>query len=132
MPTWNDSLSIGVPLIDLQHKQLFDQMDMLLDAVKNKKDVKQVVNILKFLKMYVDNHFGYEEQCMHINKCPAATQNKSAHIYFVSRLAEIERQIQMAQRLELIAAKITDELINWFINHIRMIDRQLGACIATK
>lgn len=130
MSTWNPSLAIGVPLVDIQHEQLFDQMDKLVDAVKTKRDPKQIVNILKFLKMYVDNHFGYEEQCMHINKCPAAAQNENAHQYFVSRLEAIEQQIHTVNNLDLVAVKITDELINWFINHIRHIDRQLGSCIA--
>ncbi|HEY9888205.1 MAG TPA: hemerythrin family protein [Candidatus Obscuribacterales bacterium] len=130
MPTWNQSLAIGVPLIDLQHQQLFDQMDRLVDAIKNKKDFRQVDSILKFLRMYVDNHFGYEEQCMHINKCPAAAQNHNAHEYFVNRLGEIERQMQTAPNLEMFAAKITEELINWFITHIRSIDHQLGQCIS--
>lgn len=130
MPTWNSSLKIGVPLIDIQHEQLFDQMDKLVDAIKKKQDPRQLSNILKFLKMYVNNHFGYEEQCMHINRCPAAGQNTNAHQYFVMRLAEIEQQIQSAKNLDLLADKITDELINWFINHIRNIDHQLGTCIA--
>ncbi|HEY9762431.1 MAG TPA: hemerythrin domain-containing protein [Trichocoleus sp.] len=68
MGTWNDALQIGVPLVDLQHQQLLDQMDLLVDALRNKKDPKQILSIMKFLDMYVSNHFGYEEQCMHINK----------------------------------------------------------------
>lgn len=131
MPTWNDSLAIGVPLIDLQHKQLFDQMDLLVDALRMKKDSRQLMNILKFLQMYVDSHFGYEEQCMHIKKCPAAAQNKEAHAYFVKRLNEINEQLKTAQNLEMIAARVTNELINWFISHIRGIDKQLGTCASS-
>jgi hemerythrin len=129
MATWNDSLKIGVPLIDLQHEQLFDQMDLLLVAVKAKKDLKQITNILKFLKMYVNNHFGYEEQCMHLHQCPAAAQNQSAHSYFTTRLTEIEHMVNTSKSPEVTADKITHELINWFINHIRSIDNQLGRCI---
>lgn len=128
MTTWNDSLKIGVPLVDIQHQQLFDQMDLLVDAIRNKKDFKQIKNILRFLKMYVSNHFGYEEQCMHIHKCPAAGQNQAAHLYFNNRLSEIETLVNSTKSLDQVADKITQELINWFISHIRGIDTQLGPC----
>lgn len=48
MGTWNDALQIGVPLVDLQHQQLLDQMDLLVDALRNKKDPKQILSIMNF------------------------------------------------------------------------------------
>lgn len=129
MGTWNDSLKIGVALVDLQHKQLLDQMDLLLESIKTKKDSKQILNILKFLDMYVANHFGYEEQCMHINKCPMASQNKIAHAYFVARLKEINNSFKFQASFDIASSKITNELLNWFVNHIRSIDTHLGACV---
>lgn len=129
MGTWNDSLKIGVTLVDLQHKQLLDQMDLLLESIKTKKDSKQILNVLKFLDMYVANHFGYEEQCMHINRCPMASQNKTAHAYFVSRLKEIKTNLISPKSLDAVASGITNELLNWFVNHIRGIDTHLGPCV---
>ncbi|QQE64649.1 hemerythrin [Leptolyngbya sp. BL0902] len=128
MATWNESLKIGVPLIDVQHQQLFDQMDLLVDSIRNKKDFKQIKNILHFLKMYVANHFGYEEQCMHLYKCPMAGQNQLAHLYFNKRLTEIEVLVDSAQSLDHVADKVSQELIHWFVNHVRGIDSNLGPC----
>jgi hemerythrin len=129
MGTWNDTLKIGVPLIDLQHKQLLDQMDLLVEALRAKKDAKQLLSIMKFLDMYVANHFGYEEQCMHINKCSAGGQNKTAHAYFVARLKEINTDLASQKSLELTANRVSHELLQWFVNHIRSIDSQLGRCV---
>lgn len=128
MATWNDSLKIGLPLIDVQHQQLLDQMDLLVEAIRNKQDYKQIKNILRFLNMYVSNHFGYEEQCMHLHHCPAAAQNQSAHAYFKQRLGEIDQLVNSTQSLEKVADKVSQELISWFVNHIRSIDSQLGKC----
>lgn len=124
--TWNESLVIGLPLIDMQHKQLLDQMDELLEALNNKQDPKQIVNIMGYLDMYVNNHFGYEEQCMNFKKCPVAGKNKVAHEYFKTRLGAIRQMIDNHGTSELIAKQVSVELLGWFVNHIRTIDVKLS------
>ena len=130
--TWNDSLRIGVPLIDLQHKQLLDQMDRLIDEMKNKKDPQQIKSILGFLDSYVDNHFSYEESCMNLYKCPVACQNKDAHAKFMKTLAEVHQQINQNKSLDLIASRVQNELSSWFVNHIKGIDVKLNAYVNKK
>lgn len=124
--TRNESLKIGIPLIDLQHQQLLDQMDRLTEAMQNRKSLGEIRSILKFLDMYVETHFSYEEQCMHINKCPVANRNKAAHEYFKTSLksinVQIEQQIYNSDRL---IDWINKELKDWFVKHIQGIDLQL-------
>ena len=55
--TWNDTLAIGIPLLDCQHQQLLDQMDALLEAIDKQKGQQELRSIMGFLKMYVNNHF---------------------------------------------------------------------------
>jgi hemerythrin len=126
--TWHKSLSIGVPLIDMQHKQLLDQMDLLLEALNTQQDAKQITNIMAFLDMYVNNHFGYEEQCMHIKQCPAAGQNKVAHEYFQMRLKMIRETLEQKKTSKTIATQVLEELLSWFVHHIRTTDMKLGGC----
>jgi hemerythrin len=128
MGTWHTSLSIGIPLIDMQHKQLLDQMDVLLEALNTKQDAKQITNIMAFLDMYVNNHFGYEEQCMHIKQCPAAGQNKAAHEYFQMRLRMIRETLGQKKTTSTSATQVLEELLSWFVNHIRTVDTKLGTC----
>lgn len=127
--TWNDSLRIGVPLIDLQHKQLLDQMDRLIDEMKNKKDPQQIKSILGFLDNYVNNHFDYEESCMNLYKCPVGCQNKDAHAKFKKTLAEVHQQINQNRSLDMIASRVQNELLSWFVNHIKAIDTKLNAYV---
>lgn len=126
--TWNESLSVGVPLIDMQHKQLLDQMDLLLVAFNTKKDTKQIVNLLMFLDMYVNNHLGYEEQCMHLKQCPIAAQNKAAHEHFKVRLKTLRAMLDQPTCSGAIAQQVLTELQLWFLNHIRSLDVRLRAC----
>lgn len=126
MATWQNSLSIGIPLIDMQHKQLLDQMDALLNAISTQQDAKQIKNLMAFLDMYVNNHFGYEEQCMHIKKCPIAQQNKLAHEYFQIRLKMIREMLEQNKTSSMSTKQILEELLAWFTNHIRTIDIKVG------
>lgn len=128
-PTWNDRLRIGLPLIDMQHKQLLDQMDRVIGALRSKKDIREVRSLLTFLDGYVTNHFGYEESCMHLYKCPVAGQNQAAHAHFVQVLAETKQQLETNQSYEAIANRISRDLLNWFVQHIQGIDSKLGPCV---
>lgn len=127
--TWNDSLKIGIPLLDLQHQQLLDQMDRLLEAMESKKGVQELKFILSFLKMYVNNHFTYEQSCMELYKCPVACQNENAHAKFLRILLEVDQQIEQQQSFELIGAKVKRELLHWFVNHIQSVDTKLKPCV---
>ncbi|GAB4295721.1 MAG: hypothetical protein Fur0025_33010 [Oscillatoriaceae cyanobacterium] len=124
--TWNESLAIGLPLIDMQHKQLLDQMDALVEALNNKQDLKQLENLLSYLDMYVNNHFGYEEQCMNLKKCPVAGKNQESHQYFKTRLAGIRQMIKEPSS-ESLSRQVSVELRDWFVKHISTIDMKLAA-----
>ncbi|HAN75607.1 MAG TPA: hemerythrin [Planktothrix sp. UBA8407] len=129
MRTWNDSLKIGIPLLDCQHEQLLDQMDQLLEAMTSHKATTELRYIMGFLKMYTNNHFNYEESCMDLYKCPIACNNKNAHAKFLITLQDINNKIELKKPLELIAAQVKRELLDWFVNHIKSIDIQLKPCI---
>ncbi|ERT09305.1 hemerythrin-like metal-binding domain protein [Lyngbya aestuarii BL J] len=127
--TWNDTLSIGIPLLDLQHKQLIDQMDRLLEAIVVKKETQELKSILSFLNMYVNNHFSYEQSCMELHKCPVACQNQAAHARFLKILQEVNQKIDQKESLNLISVRIKKELLDWFVSHIKSIDIRLTPCV---
>jgi hemerythrin len=127
--TWNDSLKIGIPLLDIQHEQLLDQMDQLLEAMEKDKHTAELKSIMGFLKMYVNNHFNYEESCMTLHKCPVACKNQEAHARFSNTLADINDKIEANLPGMSISYLVKKELLDWFVNHIKSIDRQLEASI---
>lgn len=128
-PTWNESLKIGIPLLDFQHQQLLDQMDILVAGLEKKKEQQELKSILVFLDMYVKNHFKYEESCMELYQCPVACKNKDAHAYFLANLQEINQNIERNVELELIIIQVKRQLLEWFVNHIKSIDTKLEAYV---
>ena len=131
MTTWTESLAIGIPLIDAQHKQLLDQLDTLADALKTSKGDQELKSILRFLDMYVTQHFGYEETCMHRHQCPVAQLNDNAHELFRKKLRLVRQEIEQKGASVRSAARVQQELSSWFVSHIQMIDTRLKKSMAT-
>jgi len=57
---WRESLSIGVELIDSQHKTLLSDFDQLLKACESGKGIEELKTLLGFLDGYVIKHFSDE------------------------------------------------------------------------
>ncbi|MGC9505216.1 bacteriohemerythrin [Baaleninema sp.] len=123
---WNDSLKIGIPEIDQQHKQLIEQMGLLVEAMRENQAHSEIAQILKFLEKYIDRHFGFEEQCMESYRCPVACQNKEAHAKFIKNFQEIKTQFDREGSSLSLVLKVNQSLLDWFLNHIRKIDTQLA------
>lgn len=131
MATWTDSLAIGIPLIDMQHKQLLDQLDTLANALNAGKGDQELKSILKFLDMYVMQHFGYEEACMHRHHCPVAQLNDNAHELFQKKIQLVKEDIEKKGGNARSAMRVQQELSSWFVSHIQMIDHRLKQSMAT-
>lgn len=126
---WNNSLSVGIPEIDQQHKQLIEQLNLLVDAMHANSGKEEIQRIVHFLDIYVAQHFSYEEGCMHRYKCPVASTNTAAHSQFINTLKRIKTQLNQKGPSLLLAIEVNEQLLDWFVNHIKKIDRELKPCM---
>lgn len=126
---WNNSLSVGIPEIDQQHKQLIEQLNLLVDAMHANSGKEEIQRIVRFLDIYVAKHFGYEEGCMHRYKCPVASENAVAHSQFINTLQRIKTQLNQKGPSLSLAIEVNEQLLDWFVNHIKKIDRELKPCM---
>lgn len=58
---WTEDLSVGVDRIDEQHKELFEKINDLVEAIKSHTCKYKIGDVVKFLEDYVVFHFGQEE-----------------------------------------------------------------------
>lgn len=126
---WNDRLNVGIPEIDRQHKQLIDRLNDLVDAMHANRGKEEIKTIVKFLDIYVDEHFRFEEGCMYKYKCPVASQNSAAHVQFITTFNEIKDELDKKGASLPLAIKVNEQLLDWFVNHIKKIDSQLKPCM---
>lgn len=130
--TWDDSLSTGVRMIDVQHKELIVAVNDLGEAIDQGQGTTAIKKILIFLKYYAEWHFQHEEQCARQHECPIAEVNQKAHETFVERFGQLHEQHRQSDDSEAVARKIYDELSSWLVSHILKIDTQIGACVKQK
>ena len=95
-----------------------------------KRGKEEIQGIVYFLDLYVAQHFGFEESCMHRYQCPVASNNAAAHANFIKTLSEVKQELQTKGLTLPLAIKVNEQLLDWFVNHIQKVDRELKPCIS--
>ena len=110
-------VEVGLPVIDMQHRLLFD----LAASFRGQGDQIRVIKTLVALCDYANTHLRDEEAMLRLIAYPAFAEHKRQHVHFRRMLRELledSRKItldQIAERVEV--------LINgWFYQHIMKDD----------
>ena len=119
---WSDALETGIPKIDLQHKELFRQIDILMD----RNNVDRIPGTLQCVGTYVIRHFS-DEQVMHAaSKYPNAEAHKKMHADFITKFKAMKKQYDEAgDKLEVIL-NINKMAIGWLKEHIMVQDKDFA------
>ena len=124
--TWNCSLNIGIDSIDNQHKELFNLLNELLTSIEDGKGNDEVIKTLDFLEEYVIKHFTEEEEIQNKTNYPLLNIQHMQHEEFKSDLKEFRRVLETEGTSTLLALNIHEKLADWFKNHIKNLDKDLG------
>lgn len=117
---WDNSIALGIPTIDEQHKALFAWINSLSDAVAAGDGADAVGDIIWNLITYVTEHFREEERLMLSCNYPGFEEHRTEHDRFVSRLQEI--QVKFIDGHEM-SKNILDFLVEWLVTHIKGTDQ---------
>jgi len=123
---WDDSLSVGVDLIDEQHKLLIQKLRDLSDSFKMGHEEDKIITTLEFMVDYTDFHFTAEEKYMAENDYPGLEEQKKQHQEFKVILKHIVEDFKEEGPTKALATSINVFLLNWLINHIKGSDLKLG------
>ncbi len=129
---WDDSLSVGVDLIDEQHKMLIEKLADLSDALKKSMEFNEILKTLEFMIDYTDFHFTAEEKTMAEHDYPGLESQQEQHAEFKTTLDNILEDFKEEGPTKSIATSVNVFLLNWLINHIKGVDLQLGKFLAEK
>lgn len=123
---------MGVAEIDSQHRELFVRTNDLLDAMKRGKGREDVGGLLSFLEEYTVMHFGLEEKYMVEYEYHDLASHKQKHAQFMERIGSEKKKLETEGATVDIAARISILLTQWWIDHIRNVDRLLGIFLKKK
>ncbi len=129
---WEDSLSIGVDLIDEQHKMLIKRIKDLSDAVTSSRGAVQIGKTLGFMIDYTEFHFSAEEKHMKEMSYPGLDIQIQQHEEFKSSLKHMVTEFEEDGATAQLSEGVNTYLINWLLKHIKSIDSKFGEFLHKK
>lgn len=119
---WNRTLETGIAKIDEQHKELFRQVDILVDRSQSER----IPETLAFLGDYVIKHFR-DEQAMHAaSQYPRAEEHKKMHRDFVVKYQEMKKSYEGSGDKLTVVLNINKVVITWLKDHIMVQDKDFA------
>lgn len=123
---WTEDLAVGIEKIDDQHKELFDKVNDLLQAMKNRVAKEKLGEIIDFLEGYVKHHFHDEEHFMKLYQYPGLNKQKEEHEKFNNEFEEIKNEFLDKGYASVITIRVQKKICDWLIKHTSTLDKDLG------
>ena len=117
---WTTDLSIGIELIDDQHRRIVDYINRLNEA-RETHDKAAVGAVLAGLSDYTLSHFGFEEAVMKAARFSGLPQHRRGHERFARQLVEFGHRYALGEE---VAGEVLDTLNKWLLNHIKREDHE--------
>lgn len=129
---WDESLSIGVPLIDEQHKKWIKLLSDVTAAIDAIQGPQRVAEALDFLLDYTDTHFATEEQAMTDHQYQELVVHRAKHEELKDTLADLEDEFKEDGATHILAESLNTFMANWLVGHIKEVDLKFGAFLREK
>ncbi len=123
---WTQNLSVGISMIDDQHKMWFEKAEALFDAGKNNKAKEYVGELLDFLDDYTKKHFADEEVYMQKINYPGYAEQKQAHTAFIAQLTKLRNDYKTSGGNLLVILNANQMVLEWLTKHISNMDKKIG------
>jgi hemerythrin len=126
---WDDSISLHIPVIDEQHKELLGWIASLNDAVQKGEGGQVIDDVLLKLISYVCFHFEEEERLLLSSNYSDFSGHRQEHDDFVKRLQEIQEHVHDGEAL---SRSTLEFMSDWIVSHIRGTDQKYGLLLRSK
>ena len=123
--TWSNAFSVGVKVIDDQHKGLLDLVNDMFNHVVGDKQAEEdyFKQVIQKAVEYVKVHFSTEEKIMTHTNFPGYVEHKKAHDAFVLTVVEKIRDFESGKNTEFTLLEFTQFLKEWILTHIAIMDK---------
>ena len=129
---WDDSLSIGIELIDGQHKTLIERLSDLSKAIGMNVGEVETAKVLDFMIDYTDFHFSAEEKHMAEHEYPGLERQKQLHEEFKGYLNRLVEDYREEGPTKDVSTSINVFLRNWLVTHIKGVELEFGEFLNAK
>jgi hemerythrin len=125
---WTDKYSVGVKILDDQHKKLFAMINRLHEAMASGNGNETVQAVLRELVDYTKVHFAAEEKLMQSNHYQSYLQHKVLHDKFATQAQDICLKLRSGKAM--VTLTVMNMLKQWLTNHILNEDQRYVPCLS--
>lgn len=122
---WDDSLSVKVREIDLQHQKLMDMISEFYEYV-GKDSGEAFWDLVESLVEYTQYHFATEEKYFKRFAYPDASSHIDMHRKFTEKVLDVRKRLHQGQFV--LSIEITIFLKDWLKHHIKEDDKAYSKC----
>ncbi len=131
--TWNDDIfSVKINVLDTHHKRLFDLINTLYDAMKEKKARDVLGNIFSELIDYTVYHFKAEEELFQKHGYSEYQQHKKEHEDLTKTALDLKHKFDTDAMKIVLTMETMEFLKNWLNNHICGTDKRYTKYLNSK
>jgi len=127
MIEWEDKFSVGISIIDEEHKKFIDIINKAIYVQQHNK-LDAISGILTDMAMYALEHFKTEETYMIDFKYYDYKSHKDEHNNFSNKISNYCNKLMDGENKIKILDKIIEDLKQWLNNHIQETDKKFVAC----
>ncbi|MDR2587805.1 MAG: bacteriohemerythrin [Spirochaetales bacterium] len=122
--TWSPTFSVGIKLIDDQHKELLKLTNDLFNHCIGDEKAERMYfqKVIHSAVSYIKVHFATEEKIMLKTNFPGYAEHKKQHDSFILTIVDQAKTFEEARQFSL--STITKFLKNWILEHIAISDKQ--------
>jgi hemerythrin len=125
---WEEKYSVGVKLIDDQHKMMFETINTLIDILGGVPQKNEIDEIISKLVEYKKFHFATEEKYFDDFNYEYAEEHKAKHRDFNNKLDELVAKNKDDSII--LAFGLIDFLEDWLLDHLITEDQKYVECFA--
>jgi hemerythrin len=126
MIEWDDKYSVGISIIDEEHKKLFEILNKAIFAKEQNDNPEELREVLREMTNYALTHFKTEETYMKEFKYSEYQDHKEEHRHFSTEI--IAYSDKVIEGNAQIANEIIEYLKWWLVNHIQVTDQKYIDC----
>jgi hemerythrin len=126
MIEWQDSLTIGVLEIDIQHKLLFEKFNAFLAAYRSETDSDELYRLFWFLEAYAITHFKDEEKLMQEVGFPDYLKHRDRHLAFAGEIGKLKERLKCEGANRNLVSTMKLFISSWLVEHISNLDRAIA------
>jgi len=123
--TWAQIMSVGVKVLDDDHKKLVGMVNELHDGILEGDRAEALGRVLDQLVSYTRIHFSREEALFAKTKYAGAVEHKKEHDELIAKALELQTRYK-AGASSMLSLETMSFLKSWLTHHIQGSDKSYG------